>query len=289
MAEEPTSGGENSIPRDGIELVIRRAIDISLSEQDAKDNLSEAELIKIAEELGLSARHVRQALYERPQDEPAPDAFLDRHFGPATVVAVRAVACDVQLAHGRLEDYLVTREYLQIRRRQGPNAFFEPADDAFSSIARAFSRPSGRFHIARVQRAYLTVRPLDAGWCHVRLQMSYPEQRKRQAHTAILAGSLFGLVTGGLVAGTVGASLDSGVLQVAAAAVTGLVSGGGVFVGVWAAFRKEYQKWLGRSRDEADAVLDRLEHGNDLRPPASPWLRRLQSKLRGLGPGSSSR
>jgi hypothetical protein len=90
-------------------------------------------------------------------------------------------------------------------------------------------------------------------------------------------------LTGGLVAGTVGSAISTDVLQIAAAAVTGVVSGGGVFVGVWAAFRKEYQKWLGRSRDEAEAVLDRLEHGDDLRPPASPWLRRLQSKLRGLG------
>ncbi|MEX2281564.1 MAG: hypothetical protein WEE89_03635 [Gemmatimonadota bacterium] len=283
MAEEPTSESERSISRAGLELVIRRAIDISLSEQDAKDQLSESELIKIAEELGLSERHVRQALYERPHDEPVPDAFLDRYFGPASVVALRAVPCEVVTAHARLEDYLVTREYLQIRRRQGPNAFFEPADDAFSSIARAFSRPSGRFHIARVQRAYLTVRPLDSGWCHVRLQMSYPEQRKGQATTAILAGSLFGVLTGGLVAGAVGSAISTDVLQIAAAAVTGVVSGGGVFVGVWAAFRKEYQKWLGRSRDEAEAVLDRLEHGDDLRPPTSPWLRRLQSKLRGLG------
>jgi hypothetical protein len=280
LVEEPTPGGEDSISRHGLELIIRRAIDISLSEQDAKEELTEAELIKIAEELGLSARHVRQALYEGSHSEPAADGFLDRYFGTVTVTAVRAVPCEVDMAHRRLEDYLVTREYLQIRRRQGANAFFEPADDAFSSLARAFSRPSGRYHLARSQRAYLTVRPLEPGYCHVRLQMSYPEQRKRQATSATLLGGLLALTTGGLVAGTVGVTLDAGVLTTAAAAVAGLASGGGVFVGVWAAFRESYRKWLGRSRDEADAVLDRLEHGEDLRPPASPWLRRLQQRMR---------
>ena len=32
-------------------------------------------------------------------------------------------------------------------------------------------------------------------------------------------------------------------------------------------------------RDETNGVLDRLEKGDELRPPPSPWLRKLQLKM----------
>ncbi|MGH7467699.1 MAG: hypothetical protein ACRENP_06885 [Longimicrobiales bacterium] len=284
MENEPgPPRADTAITRQGLEQVIRRAVELSLAEQDAGDQVSEDELVKIAEELGLSARHARQALYERSPEEQTEPRFLDRHFGVVNVVTMRSIGCDVQIAQGRLEDYLVTGEYLQIRRRQGVNAYFEPAEDAFSSIARAFSRPSGRFHIARVQRAYLSVRPLEAGWCHVRLEMSYPEKRRDHVIYAAVFGSMAGLFTGGITAVGIAIAVGNNAVGVPLAVAGGLASAAGVFTGVWVLFRNAYRKWLGRSRDEADAVLDRLEQGEDLRPPASPWLRRLQQRLRGFG------
>jgi hypothetical protein len=282
LAEEPLPDPSTSLTRHGLEEVIRRAVELSLTASDANEQISEDELMRIAEELGLSQRHVRQALYERPIEEHE-ETFLDRHFGPTSVTAVRPVACDPQIAHGRLEDYLVTREYLQIRRRQGANAYFEPAEDAFSSIARAFSRPAGRFHLARAQRAYLSIRPLETGWCHVRLEMNYEARRKEQATAGILMGGIFGLIAGSATAAGIVLGLDAGALGGVAATVGGALAGGGVFTGIWAAVRSEYKKWLVRSRDEAEGLLDRLEQGEQLQPPSSPWMRRLQHKLRNFG------
>lgn len=284
MTDEPApaSTPSTSLTRHGLEQVIRRAVELSLHDSDANEQISEDELMRIGEELGLSTRHVRQALYERPIEERE-ETFLDKYFGPASVTAVRPVACEQQIAHGRLEDYLVTREYLQIRRRQGPNAFFEPADDAFSSIARAFSRPAGRFHLARAQRAYLSIRPLEPGWCHVRLEMNYAARRKEQATAGMVLGGLFGLLAGSLTAAGIAVGIDAGVLGGAAATVGGVAAGGGVFTAIWTGMRSEYRKWLHRSRDEAEALLDRLEHGEQLQPPSSPWMRRLQQRLRNFG------
>jgi hypothetical protein len=285
-AHDPIDAHESSVTRESLELVIRRAIDLSVKEKDAQDAVSEDELVKIGEELGLSPRHVRQALYERSRDDQPESGFLDRNFGPTSVVVARAVPCDVPLAHRRLEDHLVTREYLQIRRRQGPNALFEPADDAFSSLARVFSRPSSRFSLARVQRAYLTVRPLESGWCHVRMEMTYPERRSSHVIGATVGGTLVGLAIGAGAAG--GIAIAMGGLNDPGTALTALVggaiAGGGSFAGMWSLVRASYRKWIARTKDEADAILDRLELGDDLRPPASPWLRRLQQKLRGFGP-----
>ena len=285
MAEEPDSSAEGSISRTGIELVIRRAIDLSLSQQEAKEDISEAELIKIGEELGLSPRHVRQAIYERGSSEPEPASFLDRNFGPTSITVARAVPCEVTGAQRRLEDYLVTREYLQIRRRQGVNALFEPADDAFSSIARIFNRPSSRYGLARVQRAYLTVRPLEADWCHVRLELSYPERRSSHVIGAAVGGGLVGAAVGSATTLAVGLAMGGFTgAEGLTALVSGALAGGSSFAGMWALIRASYRKWIARTKDEADAILDRLEHGEDLRPPASPWMRRLQQKLRGFGP-----
>jgi hypothetical protein len=277
----PSESDESTVSRRGIEVVIRRAIELSLKEQDSREEVSEAELIKIAEELGLSPRHVRQALYERPPEEELEPGFLDRYFGSTSVVAARAVACDAPTALGRLEDYLVTREYLQIHRRQGPSAVFEPADDAFSSLARAFT--SGRSHLSRAQRANLTVRPLEPGWCHVRLELSYPDKRRSNVIGAGITSTMFGGITGGLVAVGMLFTIGGSALATPVAFAGGLASAVGTFTAIWVAFRNGYKRWLARSHDEADAVLDRLQHGDDLRPPASPWLRRLQQRLRGFG------
>jgi hypothetical protein len=276
----PPDGLEPTVSRQGIEGVIRRAVELSLRDQDSGDEVSETELIKIAEELGLSPRHVRQALYERPVENVEP-SFLDRYFGSTNVVAVRSIACDAPIAHARLEDYLVTREYLQIRRRQGANVVYEPADDAFSSLARVFT--SGRTHLSRAQRAYLSVRPLETGWCHIRLEMSYPDQRKSNVIGASVVGTMLAGGTGALVATGILFSIADPTLATPLAALGGLASAVGTFSAIWVAFRNGYRRWLGQSHEEADAVLDRLQHGDDLRPPASPWLRRLQQRLRGFG------
>jgi hypothetical protein len=55
----------------------------------------------------------------------------------------------------------------------------------------------------------------------------------------------------------------------------------------WSAAKAQFRKFMTRSREEADALLDRLEQGEELRPPASPWLRRLQQRLRFGSPRTS--
>ncbi|NIP83946.1 MAG: hypothetical protein GWM90_33845, partial [Gemmatimonadetes bacterium] len=54
---------------------------------------------------------------------------MDRWFGPPAVVGTRVVPGSPLAVVDRLEDYLVTREFLQVLRRQGEKAVFSPADD----------------------------------------------------------------------------------------------------------------------------------------------------------------
>ena len=49
--------------------------------------------------------------------------------------------------------------------------------------------------------------------------------------------------------------------------------------GFFASARKNYRRWRDRTVVEADAILDRLEKGDELRPPPAPWIRKLQLKF----------
>ena len=283
MADENKPAESKTLSRRNLEVVIRRAVELSSEESDSSDNVSEEELIRIAGELGISSRHVKQALFEAPREQ-AELTYLDRWFGPETVVVSRMVPCPQKIAHGRLEDYLVTHEYLQVRRRQGNHAYFEPADDPFSSIARSFNRPASRYHLARAQRAYLTIRTVDEQSCHVRLELSYAEKRKSQGNGAIIGGVVSGTLVGGVVGIATGIMVGGpGMVEVIAGSLAGIAAGGGTFAGIIAGFRSSYRKWVERTQVEADALLDRLEQSDTLQPPNSPWMRRLQQKLRGYG------
>jgi hypothetical protein len=113
--------------------------------------------------------------------------------------------------------------------------------------------------------------------------MSYPDQRKSNVIGASVVGTMLAGGTGALVATGILFSIADPTLATPLAALGGLASAVGTFSAIWVAFRNGYRRWLGQSHEEADAVLDRLQHGDDLRPPASPWLRRLQQRLRGFG------
>ena len=126
---DETNDSERSIARRDLPAVVRRAAELAAFADDADEQLSEQEVIRIAAELGLAPRHVRQALYEGATEETTA-SFLDRYFPPPRLAITRAVPMEVAAARRALEDYLVTQEYLQIVRRQADSTTFEPASDA---------------------------------------------------------------------------------------------------------------------------------------------------------------
>ena len=270
----------NGITRSDLPAVVKRAAELAASEGDAEERLPEEEVIRIAAELGLSERHVRQALLEGPQEEPEP-SFLDRQFGITRIMATRAVPVAPEEARRALEDYLVTREYLQVVRRQSVSTSFEPADDVVSKVARGFSR-SKKHCLAAADGVELVVRELEPGWSHVRLRAIYPDARKVHIGGAA-AGAVFlggpiatgaGILVGALASGPL---IDP--IAISLGAATGLSVMAAAVSGFFAIARHNFRTWRERTINEANGVLDRLEKGDELRPPPAPWLRKLQLKL----------
>lgn len=280
--QEPTPA-PRAITRRDFEVVIRRAAELSADASDSSDeSLSEEEVVRIATELGLPARHVRQALFELPQISPAATR-ADDYFGESVLTATRIVPGRAAEILRRIEDYLTTREYLQVVRQRTDHSFMMPADDAISNLARGLLRPSRRYHLARARRVVLSVRPLDDDNAHVQLALDMSEQRKVSLRAGWIGGTLGGLVLGGAGAVAVGfADLPSAV--VVAGQVMAFAAGfAGTVTATLAATRAAFRSRLAAARFELDGLLDRAEHGQSLEPPPAPWRKRLQQKFLGHG------
>ena len=270
----------DEITRRNLPAVVKRAAELAAAEGDADEAISEDEVVRIAAELGLSERHVRQAMLEGVQEEHEP-TFLDRQFGVTRIMATRAVPMPPDQARRAMEDYLITREYLQVVRRQSAGVSFEPADDVVSKVARGFSR-SKKHCLAAADGVELVVRELEPGWSHVRLRAVYPDARK--VHIGGAAAGAFFLGTPVATAVGVGVGLlASGPLTDPVAIALGASAGmsvlAGAAAGFWQMARHNFRNWRSRTVNEANGVLDRLEKGDELRPPPAPWLRKLQLKL----------
>lgn len=268
------------VTRGDLPAVVKRAAELAAQEGDAEEQLSEEEVVRIAAELGLSERHVRQALLEGAQEQPEP-TFLDRQLGATRIMATRAVPMPPDEARRALEDYLVTREYLQVVRRQSAGLSFEPADDVVSKVARGLSR-SKKHCLAAAQGVELVVRELEPGWSHVRLRAVYPDARKIHIGGATAGAIFLGVPVATAVGVGIGA-LASGPLvdpvAIGVGAFTGISVLAGAAAGFWKIARHNFRAWRERTINEANGVLDRLEKGEELRPPPSPWLRKLQLKF----------
>lgn len=283
----PTRASERGITRREFEAVIRRAAELYAADAEADERISEEELFRIASELGLPTRHVRQALLELA-DAPAGDSLLDRICGPATVRATRVVARDADLVYRTLDQYLTTREYLHPLRRKERGGWYAPAEDFVSQVARAFTRHKGRFKLASAHGVSLAVEPLDAQSAHVRMTVDLTAQRRDAVAAGATTGGIFGaLVGGGLAAVAGGAAVDLvgtyGAVAAGVVAFGGMLSSG-ITAGI-AIARAHFRKKATWARVEVEGLLDRLEHGEPLVPPPKDWRRRLFGGLEEWFPG----
>lgn len=277
----PEPAEEKRIARHDFEAVIRRAADLASREGDIEEeHLSEGEVVRIGAELGLAPRYVQQALFELPALESEPSA-LAGVFGPSVVSASRTVPGDADLTVRRLEEYLSTREYLQLVRRKEGRLIFQPAEDTISLLARGLLRPSNRFQLARSRRVVLSARSMEAGTTHVQIATDLDDQRRSAIRTGIGVGASGGLMVGltgmAIIAGTLDPTALTGVAHVASLL-------GGTAAGIWVGIRATasgFRKRIAAARLELDGLLDRAERGDRLEPPPAPWRRRLELKMLG--------
>lgn len=132
--------------------VIRRAAELAASEPEGcEGGLTEAELFRIAGEVGLEERHVRNALTQIRSAPPSrgPVAAV---FGPAHLSVSRVVPGTKEHLARVLDEFLVAGRLLQPVRRGGSVLHYRPAVDWASQIARAASATSRRYYVAAAKK-----------------------------------------------------------------------------------------------------------------------------------------
>ena len=257
--------------------VIRRAAEIAVSEPDGGDSgLTEQDLFRIAQDVGLEERHVRKALVQvrsSPVTGRGPGVSL---FGPKFVVASRVVPGDRDELGKKIDEFMVAGQLLQAVRKGSSVLLYRPAVDWASQIARAASSTSRKYYVASAKRVEIRFESLEEGRTLVEIEV---EPGTRDDY--MVGGTMFG-VGGGAAAG-VGVGLAIAAAgPVALGVAAGLAVGSAVLGGIgWFAGSRHKRRLL-EVRAEIEGILDRLESGESLEPPPSSWRRWVRRNFHGV-------
>ena len=272
MSKEESRG----LTRREFDAVIRRATELASSDSDGGEGaLTEAELYRIASEVGLTQQHVRQALAE-VRSWSDQKYFLDRIFGPPSIQA----SCIVPGTPGELavsiDDFLVASQLLQPVQRSTTILHYRPAVDWASKLARAASFSFRKYYIASARSIEVYLEPVESERTLVKLVID-PGTRGDDLARAVLGGLVGGGALGVLVVWVLTMMIPAGL-----AVLVGLIVGAGMWSGIAYAFGYAHKRKLTEVRSEVDDLLYALEAGLSLEPPPPSWRRWVKRHFHGV-------
>ena len=158
----------SEISREQLEKVIHRAAELQFGQGDKPDSLEADEVLRIAEEVGLEGRHVRQALAEMRADallpaQPGDRSLATRLWGEAMIVESRVVPGDPDEVLSRRGRYLADRESLRCVRDRPGQQVWEPASDLMSQIQRGLDFSGRGYELASAKTLTVLTQPLEEG------------------------------------------------------------------------------------------------------------------------------
>ncbi len=275
MADTPSSGPPTpGLNRGALERVLARAAELQSGPNDSAEEFSEAQLLELGREVGLSPQSLRQALAEErtrcalPDDETGWSASL---FGPCHVGAVRTVpgrATDVLAA---IDAWMQRRELLIVKRHHADRIVWEPRRDFLVGLKRAL-RVGGRdYALSQAFEVSATVIPVDDALVHVGLDADFKSARQRSAKRFVLTTTAGAAISGSL--------FIMGVMTAIAAAPVVVLAGAG-FVGA----RALQAHVVGRAQLALEQLLDRLERDDLARGGADSFLGAIVAAATALPP-----
>jgi hypothetical protein len=255
-----------SLDRSALERVLARAAELQAQAAEPGESMTEAELVALANEVGIPAENLRQALAEERTRVALPEPESRGavgFFGPDAVSASRVVRGTPATILAALDRLMQGDECMQPRRRYAERLTWEPRRDLFGSVRRNLNLGGRGYALTRATEVGATVVALDAERAMVRLDASLEDSRRRSVGLGTLSA-------GG------SAAAGAGVLGVAASVVGGsvavasIVAGGWVVIGLGGliAIARRQRSGALRVQTALEQVLDRLEHGDTRRPSA---------------------
>lgn len=265
------------IDRPALERIIQRAAELQAREREIGDGLSEADLMRLGEEVGIPTTYLRQALLEERTRSvvQAERGFATWLTGPRHVAAQRTISGERRALEAALNQWMTEGELLQVKRRYPDRTSWEPQKGTMVSLKRSFGIGGRQYVLAGAKETMGQVMAVDGGRCHIRLIADLSNTFGEHLWGAgVLAGA-------GATASAVIAIL--GFLPVIAA----LPLAGAVPL-AFIVGRSRY-KDVERTHVALEQVLDRLEHG-EIRvapefvgPRASAFVRIAEEIKKSLG------
>jgi hypothetical protein len=248
-------GAPVPLERAALERVLARAAELQAAEADPGElTLTEAQILDVGNEVGIPAKHLRQALAEERSrvEVPVERGRVAALFGAATVFASRTVRGTPAVLFDKLDEAMQREESLRVKRRFPDRIAWEPRGGMATEFRRIMNVGGHGYRLARAEEVSATVIAVDAKRSIVRLDASLANVRTQR----IVGGS--GVVVASGVTG--GILLALGVMAAVAAlpVAAGLV--GGYFIA------RSHSPQVAGAQLALEQMLDRLERGELQRP-----------------------
>jgi hypothetical protein len=245
---EPTPPAPARITNDELQAVIRRAVELQAGHTAAVgEGVSDADVVRIGQELGLDPASMRLAMAEVRGRATVESGALVTIVGERVVRASRVVKRPAGVISAQLERYLRESEFM-IAQRRFPSSTRYVRDSSIAAglgrFARGFLRPHRPIN---VQQLDVSVASIDDASCLVSLSVDLATMR---------GGLLAGVLGGGTVA-SAGWAVTVWATGIAAPL---MLIGIPVVAGSWVGMRAIYNAIRNSLQDRLESLLDRAEH-----------------------------
>ena len=283
MADERSNlpATSNTLDRAALERVLARASELQARAAEPGEALTEAEIIALGKEVGISSDHLRQALAEERTRIAVPEetGFAGRLFGPRMASAVRTVSGTPEQVLATLDGWMQREECLTMKRRFPDRIVWESRTDFVGMIKRGLNVGGRGYSLSKASDVAATAVGLEGNRTLVRLDADLSEARRMKARESGAVATLGAASSAGFVAMSSLAVVHA-VGVIAAVAAISVVP---VAAGVGAAYviAKSHHGRVTRVQLALEQVLDRLEHG-EMRKPGPPSLLDALGAVRAL-------
>lgn len=250
----PPPGSGHDVPArrlstEELEAVIRRAVELQTAAGGSEEGVAESEVLRIGQELGLDATHVRRALSDIRSEPPQEGGLLGRVMGPGRVRAARTIRRPAARLGAFLEQYMVGVELMHPHRRF-PDRTRYVRDESFAAGISRFTRSFG------TREPRLDLKQLDVAVSYVEDDTAFVEL------SVDLSGDRTGYAAGGAALGTA-SSVPTVLFPLLTGAPDALALVAIPVFGAWiAGMRAGYRYSARQVQEKLESFLDRVEHGD---------------------------
>lgn len=259
MPDDSTGSNRNELtPRLGraaLDRILARAAELQNSTGDPAEDFTEAQLLDLGKEVGISPQHLRQALAEERTRSILESSAHGSPgwFGSPVVTASRTVPGNAPAVLAALNTWMQREESLRVKRQLGDRITWEPRTDLVGRIRRAIGSPGRHFALTLAGEVAATVLAVDDRQVIITLEADLGVRRKR------LAGEVgIGVLAGGFSTAACVAMGVATIVAVAPVVILPVVAG--------AAARSWFKQNASRAQLALEQVLDHAERGELSRP-----------------------